>query len=100
MPALRIHITGASGAGTSTLGRALAARLNTVHLDTDDFYWLPVEPKFSAKRQVTERLALLRQAIAGAGDGGFILSGSVGAWGDPLVPSFRHVILLTAPTEI
>jgi hypothetical protein len=37
-----IHITGASGSGTSTLGRALVERLGAVHLDTDDFYWSPV----------------------------------------------------------
>lgn len=37
----RIHILGASGVGTSTLGKALADKLNYCHLDTDDYYWLP-----------------------------------------------------------
>ena len=42
----RIHITGASGFGVSTLGGALAARLGCAHLDTDDFYWLPTDPPY------------------------------------------------------
>jgi adenylate kinase family enzyme len=95
-----VHVTGASGAGTSTLGRAIAARLAAVHLDTDDFYWSPIEPRFSAKREAAERLALLREAIGAAGDRGFVLSGSIGTWGDPIRPFFRHVIFLTAPTAV
>ncbi len=37
---LRIHITGASGSGTSTLAAALAVALGGVHLEADDYYWL------------------------------------------------------------
>ena len=37
----RIHILGASGSGTTTLGRALAERLQCRHFDTDDYFWLP-----------------------------------------------------------
>ena len=40
----RIHILGASGSGTTTLGRALAARLQCPHFDTDDCFWLPTDP--------------------------------------------------------
>jgi len=36
----RIHILGASGSGTTTLGRALAERLQCPHFDTDDYFWL------------------------------------------------------------
>jgi len=95
-----LHITGASGSGTTTLGRAVAARLGLTHLDTDDFYWAPVEPKFSAKRPVPERLALLDAAIAGAVPAGWVLSGSLSGWGDPLVDSFSHVVFMTTPTEL
>jgi adenylate kinase family enzyme len=31
----RIHILGASGSSTTTLGQALAERLGSVHFDTD-----------------------------------------------------------------
>src|ERR671927_257397 len=100
MPPPQLHITGASGAGVTTLGHALADRLGAVQLDTDDFYWLPVEPRYSAKREPEERLALIRRAMSDAGARGFILSGSIGTWGDPLIPCFRHVIFVTTPTEL
>ena len=35
---VRIHITGASGSGTSTLGAALANHLCVAHFDADNFY--------------------------------------------------------------
>jgi adenylate kinase family enzyme len=37
----RIHITGASGAGVTSLGRALADALAIPHHDTDDYFWQP-----------------------------------------------------------
>jgi adenylate kinase family enzyme len=100
MPDRAIHITGASGAGTSTLGRALAARLGAAHLDTDDFYWLPVEPVYSQKRPAAERLRLLGDAFATAGARGWVLSGSISDWGAPLIPLFSMVVFLRTPTEI
>ena len=36
-----IHIYGASGSGTSTLGRALADALGLVLMDSDDYFWQP-----------------------------------------------------------
>ena len=52
-----ILITGASGSGTSTLGATLAKELGFVHLDADDYYWLPTRPPFTTKRDKAERLA-------------------------------------------
>ncbi|MFI5013985.1 MAG: hypothetical protein ACHQAY_16715 [Hyphomicrobiales bacterium] len=95
-----IHITGASGSGVTTLGRALARKTGAVHLDTDDFYWSPVEPKFSVKRDVSERLLLLDAAFRTAGRRGWILSGSVGQWADPILSLFSLVVFLHAPAEI
>jgi adenylate kinase family enzyme len=43
---MRVHIVGASGSGTTTLGKALAARAGCAHLDTDEFFWMPTEPPF------------------------------------------------------
>jgi adenylate kinase family enzyme len=95
-----IHITGASGSGVSTLGRALARATGAMQYDTDDFYWLPVKPDYSAKRPAEERLRLLHDAFETAGARGWILSGSISDWGAPLVPLFAHVIFLRTPTAI
>ena len=94
-----IHIFGASGSGTTTLGRALAANMGLVHMDTDDYFWLPTDPKFTAKRPIAERLSLM-QADIDAADRGVVISGSLTGWGDALIPRFTHVIRLTTPTEV
>lgn len=94
-----IHIFGASGSGTTTLGRALAADMGLVHMDTDDYFWLPTDPKFTTKRPIDERIALL-QADIDAAQRGVVISGSLTGWGDVLIPRFTHVIRLTTPTEV
>jgi len=94
----RIHITGAAGAGTTTLGAALAARLGISHFDTDDYYWKPSEPPYQESRDVEGRLDLLRPALATAD--AWVLSGALEGWGDPLIPLFDLVIFVQVPTEI
>ena len=93
----RIHITGASGSGTTTLGAALAERLSVPHFDTDEFYWYPSHPEFERKRPVEERIRLLRAAMFGVP--GWVLSGSLNPWGDQLASEFDLVVFLYVPPE-
>jgi hypothetical protein len=60
MARLCVHIFGASGAGTSTLGRALGERLALAHLDTDDFFWMPTDPPFTGLLTPDPELRLAR----------------------------------------
>ncbi len=46
----RVHITGAAGSGTTTLGKALAQRWRCRQFDTDDFLWEPGDPPYQAVR--------------------------------------------------
>ncbi len=94
-----IHIFGASGSGTTTLGRALSEALNLIHMDTDDYFWLPTDPKFTTKRPVDERLALM-QADIDAADKGVVISGSLTGWGDPLISQFTLAIRVVTATNI
>lgn len=87
-----IHITGASGSGTSTLGAALAAELGGVHLDADDYYWLPTQPPFTHKRPAPERLASLLADVRS--HAACVLAGSVVGWGDALENAFDLVVFL------
>lgn len=89
---MRIHITGASGSGTSTLGAALATHFGFSHFDADNFYWLPTDPPYTAKRDPVERLALLASAL-GAADHS-VLSGSVVKWGGDVEDSFDLIVFL------
>ena len=92
----RIHITGASGTGVSTLGRVLAEVLRVPFVDTDDAYWLPTDPRFTAKRPVAERLTVLRAA---QGTGGWVVAGSLCGWGDKAIEGVELIVFLTAPTD-
>lgn len=96
--AARVYITGAAGSGTSSLGSALAARLNVLHLDTDSYYWAPTEPPFTTKRPVAERLALIAAAQLGAE--GWVLSGAADGWGEVAIAGVDLIVFLTAPTPV
>lgn len=61
---VHIHVMGASGSGTTSLGRALAEKLDIAHLDTDDFFWLPTDPPFTMPRDADERIGLLLDEVA------------------------------------
>lgn len=94
----RIHITGASGSGVTTLGRALAQRLAFAHHDTDDYYWLPTSPPYMQKRPVEDRLRLMREMFLDRSD--WILSGALESWGAPIVPYLDLVVFLFTPTSV
>ncbi|KRQ97627.1 hypothetical protein [Bradyrhizobium valentinum] len=98
MKSCRIHVMGASGAGVTSLGRALASALAIPHHDTDDYFWLPTEPPYRDKRDVAERLKLMQDVFLPRA--AWILSGSLNGWGDVLIPSFDAVVFLTTPREI
>jgi adenylate kinase family enzyme len=74
----RIHILGASGSGTTTLGRALAARLLCPHFDADDYFWLPTDPPYTHQRERTERQQLLMDDLTAQEQ--WVLSGSLCGW--------------------
>jgi adenylate kinase family enzyme len=95
---VRVHILGASGSGTTTLGTPLAERLGCAHLDTDDFFWLPTQPKFLEIRPVDERTALLASALDQAGS--WVLSGSLCGWGDVFIPRFDLVVFIYIPMDV
>ena len=93
----RLHITGASGSGTTTLGRAVAQRLASPHFDTDDIFWLPTDPPYCCKRDRIDRLRLLGELLGERRD--WVLSGALEGWGDPLVGLFDLVVWLNVPAE-
>ncbi|WP_114854280.1 AAA family ATPase [Brachybacterium sp. YJGR34] len=94
----RLHVLGASGSGTTTLGRALADRWSVPHADADDYFWLPSDPPFREKRPAQRRLDLMEEVFAPRE--AWVLSGSMLGWGDPLVARCDAVVFLTLdPTE-
>lgn len=95
---VRIHIFGASGSGTTTLGAALAERLEVPHFDSDDFFWQPTDPPYQQVRERAVRQQLLTAALAGHVS--WVLSGSLCGWGDFLIPQMDLVVFLRIPAEL
>lgn len=93
-----IHIYGASGSGTSTIGEAIAKEYGHKHMDTDDYYWIPTNPPFTTKRNVNERISLMEQDIKS--NDSVVISGSLSGWGDVFIPYFELAIRVVTPTEI
>ncbi|SJZ89031.1 AAA family ATPase [Anaerorhabdus furcosa] len=93
-----IHLFGASGSGTTTLGKFIAKKLNYFFMDTDDYYWLPTKIPYTDARKVEERLNLMKLDMNEKQ--GIVLSGSLCGWGDSLIPKFSLAVYLNTRTEI
>lgn len=93
-----IHIFGASGSGTSTLGKKICSETGFRFMDTDDYFWIPTDPKYTHKRPIAERLQLMQNDIASAAN--VVISGSLVDWGDELIPHFTLAIRLETDTAI
>ncbi|MBQ9747168.1 MAG: shikimate kinase [Clostridia bacterium] len=91
-----IHIFGASGSGTTTLARAITECFGYVHMDTDDYFWMPTDPMFTQKRDKAERLRLMTSDIERYGS--VVISGSLCDWGDALIPFFDLAIRVETDT--
>lgn len=94
----RVYITGASGCGVTTLGKALAAALGAVAIDTDDHYWVPTDPPYREKRPPEERVRRIAALQAAAGR--WVVSGTAESWGEPLVLGAELIVFLEAPTPV
>ncbi|PDT26199.1 adenylate kinase [Rhizobium sp. L9] len=95
---VHIHIMGASGSGTTSLGHTLAERLDIAHLDTDDFFWLPTDPPFTTPRDADERIRLL--LAEAARHDGWVLSGSALKWARPIEPFYELIVFLRIEPEL
>ena len=90
--AKRIHILGASGSGTTTLGEALATHLALLFFDSVQFYWENWPIDFLKKREPDVRERLLHASLSSATE--WILSGSIDGWKSEIENRFSHLIFL------
>ena len=74
-----IHIYGASGSGTSTIGRFLCDNSGYFFMDTDDYFWEPTNPPYTTKRAVYDRIAKMKKDIEKYDT--VVISGSLVDWG-------------------
>jgi len=52
---MKIHLFGASASGVTTLGHALAKKINIPYFDSNEYFWLPSEIPFALKRDPQKR---------------------------------------------
>jgi adenylate kinase family enzyme len=98
MRSCRIHVFGASGAGVTTLGRALATALAIPCHDTDDYYWQPTVPPFTAKRDIADRLRLMREMFLPRLD--WLLSGALESWGSEIAALCDYAVYVDTVTPL
>jgi adenylate kinase family enzyme len=94
----RVHILGAPGSGTSTLGSALAADRGWPLLDADFFYWEQTDPPFQRAREPAARDALFRPLVEDQPD--WVFAGSALGWARPWVPLYDLVVFLRVDPAI
>lgn len=93
-----IHIVGASGAGTTTLGQGLDREHGYKWLDTDDCFWEQSDPPFVRSLPHEERVKRMGAAIEEHPK--CVISGSLCGWGDVFIPQFDLVVFVDTPTEV
>lgn len=95
---MKIHIFGASGSGVTTLGNALANKLNIPYFDSDDYFWEVSDPPFTKRRAPDQRNQLVKEDLQQQKD--WILGGSIINWGPTVFPTFDLIVFLWIPSEI
>ena len=95
---MKILITGASGSGTTTLGKALSVAINFKHLDVDAYYWKAANPPFQEKISLAEHNENLTNDFQKHKN--VIVSGSLVSWGKAWQTAFDLAIFITLDREI
>ncbi|MCJ8211119.1 adenylate kinase [Mucilaginibacter sp. RS28] len=95
---MKIHIVGASCAGSTTLGMRLSVELGYPYFDSDNYFWERTDQPYTVKRSVELRNELLKKDITGLND--FIVGGSLVSWGEGWQSAFDLVVFLYVPPEI
>lgn len=93
-----IHIFGASGSGTTTLGEKICRELGYTQIDTDKYFWIPTDPPFKRKRPKEERVEMMIKAVEKAENA--VISGSITDWGEKLIPFFTLAVRLEMEQSI
>ncbi len=90
---MKLLIFGASGSGTTTLGKEIEKRTNFKHLDVDNYYWKKTEPPFQEKIPLIKRKENLKADFNRFEN--LVLSGSMVRGGKEWETAFDLAIFIT-----
>jgi adenylate kinase family enzyme len=95
----RIHLIGASGSGTSSIGKAVCNQIGYKHFDSDNYLWLPSEEPYTIIRPSEEYIGLMGNDLTN--NEKWILSGHVSfGLGDVYLPLYELVAFIYVPADI
>jgi adenylate kinase family enzyme len=92
-----IHIFGATGSGTSSLGKALANELGYVHFDNDNYFFELSNNQFTRPRKPLIRDPMLFDDLKNTPS--WVLSGTICGWGDFVIRYFDLIVFLWVPLK-
>ena len=95
---MKVLIFGASGSGTTTLGKEIEKNTEFVHLDADNYYWKKTDPPYVEKIPLVERNEKLK--IDFDKNKYVIISGSLISWGKEWQSLFDLVIFIYLDCDI
>ncbi|WKL52339.1 hypothetical protein Q1W70_23310 [Pseudomonas kielensis] len=84
--------------GTTILADALAKELSIIHLEADDFLWLPSDPLYQNLADNTQRGERLLKETRFHGRA--VVACSVMGWCQPLENGFDLLVFLYLPVEL
>ena len=93
-----IIVFGANGCGKTTLGCELARKLNTKHLDVEDYYFEKSEIPYSKPRSKDTVIKLMLVDIEKCDS--FVLSAVTGDYGDKISSMYKLGVFLSVPIDI
>ena len=95
-----VLVCGLNGVGKSTLGKALAEKLNHNFIDVEDLYFPKTDPNYiyASPRTREEVEKLLLQEIET--NGNFIFTSVKGDYGETIYPFFQYIVIIDVPKEI
>ena len=95
---MKLHIFGASGSGTTTLGNLLSEEYGWPIFDADDYYWKKTEIPFTEKNTTSQRHKLLLNDLEDKKS--WIMTGSMDSWCEPFKPLWNLAILVESDDDI
>ena len=95
---MKLLIFGASGSGTTTLGREIEKQTGFKHLDVDDYYWKKTQPPFQEKIPLIDRNKSLLSDFEKHEN--VLVSGSMVSWGKEWQTAFDLVIFIYLNNEV
>lgn len=94
---MKIHIFGAAGAGSTTIGKLISERLAIKQIDVDQLTWDHTTRPYGKRLPRQLKIGRLHAEIATEANA--IVSGSLCGWGDKLIEGFDTGIFLCVPTS-